>query len=214
MFKDVFFVKENVSTPVYSQIAIDIASRIVSGDLKEDSKIYGRSMMASEYGVSPETIRRALKLLSDMDIVDIRQNSGTIILSSEKAKEYIARFNVNEDIRSRYQKMKKLIKEEEELNQGILEIAKDIIGANEKFSRTNPFQNYEVPIKADSPVIGKTIGDLKFWQETGATVIAIRRAGKIILSPGPYASLHQGDILVFVGGFSVLSIVEKFIEKK
>ena len=43
----------------YLQIALDLATRIARGELAEGSRIYGRSVMASEYGVSPETIRRA-----------------------------------------------------------------------------------------------------------------------------------------------------------
>ena len=43
---------EKVATPVYLRIALDIASRIARGEFKENSKIYGRSIMSSEYGVS------------------------------------------------------------------------------------------------------------------------------------------------------------------
>mgnify|MGYP000892165127 FL=1 len=75
-----------VVAPVYAQIALDIALRISKGELKENSIVYGRSVMSSEYGVSPETIRRAMKLLEDMEIVGTKQNSGTVVLSSEKAK--------------------------------------------------------------------------------------------------------------------------------
>ena len=50
----------------YLQIAVDVASRVAGGDLREGDRLYGRSVMASEYGVSPETIRRALRLLADM----------------------------------------------------------------------------------------------------------------------------------------------------
>jgi len=71
--------KDQIVSPVYSQIALDIALRIARGELKENTKVYGRSVMSSEYGVSPETIRRAMKLLEDMKIVETKQNSGTII---------------------------------------------------------------------------------------------------------------------------------------
>ena len=49
----------------YLQIALDLATRIAQGELTEGSRIYGRSVLASEYGVSPETIRKALRLLAD-----------------------------------------------------------------------------------------------------------------------------------------------------
>ena len=41
----------------YLQIALDLVSIIAKEEFSEGSKIYGRSVMASEYNVSPETIR-------------------------------------------------------------------------------------------------------------------------------------------------------------
>ena len=65
----------------YLQIALDLASRIAKEEFSEGSKIYGRSVMASAYNVSPETIRRALKLLHDMKVVEIKPQSGATVLS-------------------------------------------------------------------------------------------------------------------------------------
>ena len=82
---------------------------------------------------------------------------------------------------------------------------------NEKFSKTTPFPNYEASVPERCPLVGKTLGELKFWQQTGATVIAIRRAETIILSPGPYATLREKDILLFVGDLHVVETVEAFL---
>ena len=57
-----------VKAAQYLQIALDIATRIARGELAEGSRIYGRSVMSSEYSVSPETIRRALRTI-------VRENS-------------------------------------------------------------------------------------------------------------------------------------------
>ncbi len=203
--------KEDLSLPVYSQIALDIAMRISRGELKEKTKIYGRSVMSSEYGVSPETIRRALKLLADMGVVDIRHNSGTVILSSDKAKEYVARANASEEIRSGKTKLKELLVKQEEINRQILDAVREINRNSEKFSKTNPFRNYEIIIPPDSPTIGKTLGELRFWQKTGATIIAIRRRDKILLSPGPYAAINALDMLIFVGNLVAIDTVDRFI---
>ena len=46
--------------PVYSKIAFDLAVKIASGELREGTKITGRSLMGTQYKASPETIRRAL----------------------------------------------------------------------------------------------------------------------------------------------------------
>lgn len=203
--------KDYVVPPVYSQIALDIALRISRGDLKENTKIYGRSIMASEYGVSPETIRRAVKLLEDMKIVEVKQNSGVIVLSADNAIKYVERFHSQNDVRTMRKQLKNLIREQETLGKKIIELADSIVKINEKFSESNPFVNYEIDIPENSSLIGQTLGELKFWQQTAATIIAIRRAESIILSPGPYAALHAGDTLIFVGDIPCVETVTAFI---
>ena len=49
--------KQTVVPAQYLQIALDLAGRVARGELPEGSRVYGRSIMASEYNVSPETIR-------------------------------------------------------------------------------------------------------------------------------------------------------------
>lgn len=201
----------DIISPVYSQIALDIALRITRGELRENTKVYGRSIMSSEYGVSPETIRRAMKLLEDMKIVETKQNSGTIILSAKKAQEYVERFSARINIRSILKKLNQLVAEQERLNRQIVEVAGSIIRINEQFSQSHPFNNQEVNIPPNSPIIGRTLGELKFWQQTGATVIAIRRDDKIILSPGPYGVLQENDTIIFVGDVASAEAVSAFI---
>lgn len=49
-----------IEKPKYRQISLDIARKIINGDIKEGEKLYGRSELAALYNVSPETIRRAI----------------------------------------------------------------------------------------------------------------------------------------------------------
>lgn len=67
---------ENDSLPQYMQIALSIAGRIAGGDVPEGAKISGRSKLSSEYNVSPETIRKAVRLLSDMRVVDVGRRAA------------------------------------------------------------------------------------------------------------------------------------------
>ena len=205
--------ENSIVTPVYSQIALDIALRIAKGELKENTKIYGRSVMASEYGVSPETIRRALKLLEDMDIVETRHNSGSLVISADNANEYVRRFSQRNDIRAYQKKLNDLLSKQSSRCREIAEAAAAIVRIDEKFSKASPFINYEAKVPADSPLLGRTLGELRFWQQTAATVIAIRRDGKIILSPGPYAALQPSDVLVYVGDVKCTETVAVFLEK-
>ena len=68
---------------VYKQIAVDIAAKVVSGKYQPGQKIRGRSALASQYNVSPETVRRAVFLLSQVGVLEVRQGSGITILSVE-----------------------------------------------------------------------------------------------------------------------------------
>ncbi|NLO99933.1 MAG: GntR family transcriptional regulator [Clostridiaceae bacterium] len=202
---------EKVATPVYLRIALDIASRIARGEFKENSKIYGRSIMSSEYGVSPETIRRSLKLLSDMNVVEVKQSSGAIVLSRKNAQEYINRFKGRENTQSLHQQLKKLVGEQNKLSREIISISNMITRSSVKWSHSNPLKNFEVDIGAGSPVAGKSISELNFWHATGATIVAIRRKNEIILSPGPYAVLAENDTIIFIGDQSAVNAVTMFV---
>ena len=192
--------REAVIPAQYLQIALDLATRIAKGDLPEGSRIYGRSVMASEYNVSPETIRKALRLLADMKVVEVKPQSGAVVLSADSARRYIENFGEDADIYGLHQEFKALLAESERLNRRLSEVATALVKDRDTFaSAERPLPNYEVPVPKDSPLIGKSIGTLKFWQSTGGTIVAIRRGQTVILSPGPYAELYAGDVIILVG---------------
>jgi len=201
----------SIVSPVYAQIALDIALRISRGQLKENTKVYGRSVMSSEYGVSPETIRRAIKLLEDMSIVEVKHNSGVVILSTENAIKYVERFGEQNRIRTIQKRLDELVVQQMDINRQIIDASRTIVRLNERISKTNPFLNYEVDIPQNSAVIDHTLAELMFWQKTGATVIAIRRGDKLILSPGPYAILLERDTIIYVGDLPSIEAVNHLI---
>lgn len=202
---------QSVTPPVYAQIAFDIASRIAKGELKENSKISGRSLMSCQYGVSPETIRRSFRLLADMDIVLVHPNSGAVIISRENAERYIEKFNKSKGYRELKGELKDLIKERDKTNDRISGIIDQIFNLNERLKYTDPIPQYEVKISEHSSLIGKPIVDTKFWQNTGATIVAIKRGNQVILSPGPYAIFTLEDIIIVIGDEGTYKRVEEFI---
>ena len=103
--------KETVVPAQYLQIALDLARRIAGGELPEGSRIYGRSVMASEYSVSPETIRRALRLLADMKGVEVKPQSGAVVLSADSAQRYIDNFEDSADVHALRQRLKQQMAE-------------------------------------------------------------------------------------------------------
>ena len=206
--------KETVVPSQYLQIALDLANRIASGSLSEGSRLYGRSVLASEYSVSPETVRRALRLLADMKVVEIKPQSGAVVLSADNACRYIENFSEAADTRMLREQLKELLGQYGELNRKMAETVKALIKSQEIFSAGEPLPNYEVPILKDSPVLGKSIGELKFWQSTGSTIVAIRRGPSVILSPGPYAELYEGDVIVLVGNSAAIQAAKRFVSAK
>lgn len=200
------------SSSIYSKIALDIAVRIARGELKEGTKISGRSILAGEYKVSPETIRRAMSLLSDMDIVSVQTGNGIIIRSQGNASKYLKRFNSSQTILDLRNDISALVRQKAEIEGEILTHIDMIIDYSERLKNLNPIYPVEFAIPAASPTIGKTTVDLKFWQNTGATVVGIRREGQVIISPGPHTAFLPGDILLAVGDDSIVERVREFLQ--
>ncbi len=199
----------------YLQIALDLATRIARGELPEGSRIYGRSVMASEYGVSPETIRRALRLLADMKVVDVKPQSGAVVLSADSARRYIENFAEDAEVHTLRRRLKDLLAESAEVNRRMAETVSALVKGQETFAAAGePLPNYEVPVPTGSPLIGKSIGELKFWQATGGTIVAIRRGQTVILSPGPYAELFGGDVIILVGSPRAAEAAHRLVTTK
>ena len=207
--------KQTVIPSQYLQIALDIARRIAKGELPEGQRVYGRSVMASEYNVSPETIRRALRLLSDMKVVEVKPQSGVVVLSADSARRYIENFEESADVRALRQQLKDLMAEYAGLSRRLSDTVAALMKSRETFAAADePFPNYEVPVPKDSPLIGRSIGELKFWQSTGGTIVAIRRGQTVILSPGPYAQLYGGDVIVLVGSPAAAEAAHRLVTEK
>ena len=205
--------KQTAVPPHYLQIALDLARRIARTELPEGSQLYGRSLLASEYNVSPETIRRAVRLLANMKVVAVKPQSGVVVLSTDSARRYIANFEENAGERALRSQLKALAEEHEALGRRLNETVAALSRQWEAASET-PFPNYEIPVPADSPLIGKTVGESRFWQCTGGTIVAIRRGRSLILSPGPYMEFYGGDAIILVGSPAAVAAARKLITQK
>lgn len=199
---------DNEGLTQYTRIAISLAERIASGQLKEGEKLSGRSKLSPEYNVSPETIRRTLRLLADMKVVEVKEQSGVYVLSADNARRYLHNFADQTDIRGKQQQLKELLVRQEHLNRQMAALCRDIL--DETSQTPDALPNYYCRIPDDWPHSGTTVGALRFWQATGATIVAIRRGLSYIVSPGPYAGLYAGDAVIFVGGVKAREAVSHF----
>ncbi|MGH4050615.1 MAG: TrkA C-terminal domain-containing protein [Clostridium sp.] len=200
-----------IQKPIYKKIAIDITNRILTGDFSVGDKLYGRSSLASEYNVSPETVRRAVTLLSDMDIVTVTKGSGIVITSVDNCLKFIDNYKDIDSISSIKKNIVELLEKKKELDKNIDCSIDELVDYSSRFKNSNPFIPYEFEIHSKMSVIGKTIFDTKFWQNTGATVIGIRRNDKLILSPGPQTTFKNNDTFVVICDESSYSRIKTFL---
>ena len=191
---------DNDGLTQYMRIAISVAERIAAGELREGEKISGRSKLSSEYEVSPETVRRAIQLLSDMRVVAVKEQSGVYVLSADNAKRHHKTLENRADPDEQTPETAGTDRGKGgaepphgELCQSILEDTLYPVQPAE----TLPTFSCRVPDGWYG--IGKKFGDLRFWQATGATVAAIRRGTTDILFPAPTRELYAGDTVIFVG---------------
>lgn len=201
-------------TPAYAQIALDIAARIARGELKEGTKVSGRSTMSSEYGVSPETIRRSMILLEQTGIVYVAEKSGVIIKSKEKALTYLQQYSYEAGVELLKDDLKDAMSRKAVIEKEITQIVGQIIDMTTRFSNIDPLNKFEVALTKDSWLIGKTMKESKFYQETKATVIALKRNRQLFASPGPDIVFNENDVIVFVGRIESEEDVKRFVEKQ
>src|SRR5690554_5852581 len=159
----------------YSQIALDMAHKIVQGELTIGERIYGRSTLASLYNVSPETIRRSLTLLAEAGVVKVSQGSGVTILSKDLAYEFIEKTKGKNSLASMKKELKILLKERKEMEIKFEELINNLVEYSDNLKHITPYNPFEIDIDDSYPDAGKTVAEVEFWKRTGGTLISIKR---------------------------------------
>ena len=201
---------KQTKTPNYIKIAVDIAHRIINNEFLEGSKITGRTTLVSIYNVSPETIRRSLALLKDMNVVTINEKSGIIINNKTYAKEFLNKFKTKSDFTHLNSDTFDL-KKRKDIDNKLEKNINAIIEFATQLRNVGSIIPFESIVEENSIAVDKSIGELDFWHNTKATIIAVKRDGDLFLSPGPYFKIHSQDIVVYVGEDSVLETVKNYI---
>lgn len=186
----------------YQQIAVEMAEKIAEGWYQVGEKITARSTIATSFGVSPETARKALQILVDMGIVSIRQGSGAYIKSREKAQMFFERFSETVSIVQTKRAITEAIQKQRSELDHLNELLDDLVALTKRDHNTMYIIPHDMRLDENCNFIGKTIGELNIWQQTGATIVAVRRGRKTVFSPGPYEQLQAGDVILFVGNDS------------
>ncbi len=73
-------IREN-GTPLYLQLANQLRKQIEDGELKENECILTEKELSAKYNVSRITVRKAIEILSDEDLLTRKQGMGTFVTS-------------------------------------------------------------------------------------------------------------------------------------
>ncbi len=204
--------KDMKKQPRYQQIAMDIAARIARNDFEEGQRISERSVLSSEYAVSPETIRRAINLLEEENVVEVAPNYGVIVGTKVQALAYLdGNASVN-DATALKHKLASLMDKRHELDTEINNVIQEIMDISSRFASSDPLRRFEYNIDPSSKLVGKSIRSSSFYQITNMTIIAINRRGAMMLSPGPDAVFEAQDVLVVVGHIQDVIKVEMLVQ--
>ena len=201
-----------IKQPKYQTIAEDIAAKICEKKYIVGEKIYARSSLASQYGVSAETARRAIAILQDLNIVEATKGSGVIITSYENAAKFVHRLEGVQSIRELQKALSDSIQKQFSELENLQQTTQELINRTDRFRSINPFVPFQLEIKESCAYLCKSISEINFWQNTRATIVGIRKKDELILSPGPYATIEVGDILYFIGDDECLSNAELFLQ--
>lgn len=203
--------EEKKRVAIYRKIAIDITKNIVNGKYAEGEKLFGRSVLASQYKVSPETIRKAVYLLKDVGILDTEKGSGVEVKSVEKAKQFVELNKEIENITIVKNEIEKWSQKHIKEVTDVIKKIEFIVDSTNRLKSSSNLIPFEINITKECTCIGKTIENIQFWHNTGGTIVAILRDNNLIVSPGPYAEVNENDVFYIIGNEEAYLLAKKIL---
>ncbi|MFC3927217.1 TrkA C-terminal domain-containing protein [Streptococcus caprae] len=188
-----------IKTSKFQQIAVEVAKKIAIGEYPVGEKIKSRSTLAATFGVSPETTRRALNILADLHIVNLKHGSGAVVISKEKAIEFLEDFESTNDIETQKNRILKKIDEQELHLRELKGLVAVYLEQTKLVNKKYPLDPYGLKLTSDSDLIGMELQEAQVWHKTGGTIVAIERKNELLLSPSPYQTFQKDDIIYFIG---------------
>ena len=201
---------KKLTVPRYQQIAVELAQRIVDKRYHEGEKLHARSTLSSNFNVSPETARKAINVLVDLGIMEVRHGSGAYVASREKAQAFLAQYHDVSSIQEIKQDILQSVERQQQELENFSALLDTLVNHTKRTKQTAPFLPYEIKLDKNARHLNESIGELNIWQETGATVVALQHDDRLLLSPVPYAKFEVGETVFFVGEELVFQRMEHF----
>jgi len=131
--------------------------------------------------------------------MEVQQGSGTYVVSRENAQLFVEKYKDVQSIQeTRNEILESVDRQQEELNH-FSHLLENLVIQTKKVHDFSPFIPYELDLTQEAQSLNKSISELNIWQKTGATIVGVQTTLEMILSPGPYTKLCQGDRIYFVG---------------
>ena len=134
-----------------------------------------------------------------MDVVEVAEKSGIKITSKHNANEFLKKFKTKSEFTNIKEEIYNLINEKKVLEEKLENNIQNLIEFATQLRNVGLVVPYESLVEPNSLIIGKSLGELNFWHNTGATIVGIKRGEQLFLSPGPYFTINEKDIVVYVG---------------
>lgn len=80
--------KRDAQLPLYQQLANEIKAQIASGELRQNEQLMTEMELSRTFGVSRITVRKALELLVEEDILSKRQGVGAFVTGKKLVRQH------------------------------------------------------------------------------------------------------------------------------
>ena len=87
-----------------------------------------------------------------------------------------------------------------------------ILDLLDRITLTKDMDILQICIPSDSGLEGKTLGEVKIEEKTGAKILALSQEGKVNVKPTPDTILHKGNVLLMVGKPEQLKKLQELLE--
>lgn len=192
----------------YQVIAYQLAKKISQGELLEGAKLSGRSILASEYEVSSETVRKAVSILQRYGVVAVQDRSGIHILSKEAANHFIERYMTQKEDRKLLSDTMQIKRELMDLEGRLQKVLDQLIGATK--TGFFPFDFFAFYLEEGMNYLYLDLKTTQLKNHTHALLIGYEYEGSFIQNPDADVILKPGMTLYLLGGSLVQERVEQF----
>lgn len=200
------------TVPVFEQIAYELACKIKNDELKIHQKIRGRSIIASEFNVSGETVRKALSLLEKNGVVDIKEQSGAYVKSKAEAVKYVVMHHQNVETEKRFDEIDQLLKDSMTIQKSLQSQFKQLKKNNDVHKSVLPINTFSIKLKPYDAFVQEDFSTKEFEEIVGGNIFGLVREDLIISGVKEGFQFIPGDEVFISGGESVKQKTLSFIK--